>query len=177
MRRRPIASNSNLGHGRLEIESLAPRQALVGDGGVHMIAGMKELRTLHIRSWSVSDVGLEYRATMPQLQALAVHDSLAISDDGLECVGRLSGLKDLSLAQAFQVFDEGRAHLADLTNLRRLDLRPLAGPSQGNDGADPPRSGRRSDQRRGVDLSSRRCRSWRRSISWGRRLPTRASRI
>ena len=129
---------------------------LIGDGGLELVAGMKQLQTLRVRSRSISDSGLEYLAPMKQLRTLAVEDSLAVSDEGLEFVGRLTDLEDLSLAQAFQVTDAGPGALGRADEAAAAGPPPAGhqwhrpGPSAGHDRTGVAGPGRHAGQRRGL---------------------------
>jgi hypothetical protein len=92
----------------------------VTDDDLKVLAGLPQLKELHLNATSISDTGLKALAPLKQLQVLNVMGT-RISDAGLEEVSRFTSLRELWLSST-DVTDAGLKHLAGLPNLDRVDL-------------------------------------------------------
>jgi len=96
-----------------------PRQ--VNDQGVEALSVSKSLLELDLSYSSITDGGLAFINSMPQLETLYVNDT-AISDHGLAHLKGHPGLKVLFL-NGTKVTDKGLEELASVENLNHLELR------------------------------------------------------
>jgi Leucine-rich repeat (LRR) protein len=93
----------------------------VSDAGLAHVAGLTELRVLHVGQTPVSDVGLAHVAGLSRLRQLGLPGT-GVDDAALAHVSGLSHLRRLDLSRT-QVSNAGLTHLAGLNELRELDLR------------------------------------------------------
>ncbi len=90
------------------------------DARLQHLAGLTELKELHLYGTQVTDAGLEHLSGLTGLQTLNLGRT-QVSDAGLPHLAGLTGLQTLYLSST-QVTDAGLEHLAGLTKLRMLDL-------------------------------------------------------
>jgi serine/threonine protein kinase len=110
------------------IKGLAPLKKLrllyfgflpISDESMDVIAGMTELRTLHLGETQVTDVGFSKLATLVHLEDLGTPPG--VTDQGLSILGNFPQLKMLGLKQQ-HVTDTSVAQLQRLSKLNGLHL-------------------------------------------------------
>ena len=93
---------------------------LVGDGGLSAIKGWKHLKRLDVRGTKVTDVTVQYLASVPSLESLDI-GFVQLTDVGLDALASLPNLKQLSIG-GNKLTDGGLQALRQLTGLTYLDL-------------------------------------------------------
>lgn len=111
-----LAQFTNLTHLHL------PKQ--VNNQGLEALSKSKSLLELDLSYSSITDDGLVFIQSMPQLETLYVNDT-AVSDKGLTHLKGHPGLKVLFL-NGTKVTDKGLDELAGVANLTHLELRDTA---------------------------------------------------
>jgi hypothetical protein len=101
-----------------DLTVLAPTQ--VTNRGLAHLAGMDQLRKLHLNRTAVSDRGLRHLAGLSGLRELHLSRT-RITDAGLAHLAGLAQLRFLGISGT-EVTDAGLVHLKELQNLRELDL-------------------------------------------------------
>lgn len=83
----------------------------VTDEGLGRLAGLRQLRTLHLNGSQITDAGLQHLNRLPQLQLLDLSDT-RITDAGLEHLRGLRPLERLNLTRT-KVSDDGVKRLEE----------------------------------------------------------------
>jgi Leucine-rich repeat (LRR) protein len=91
----------------------------ISDDAIDAIAGMTELRTLHLGETQVTDVGFKKLATLIRLEELT--PSPGVTDQGLSILGNFPQLKSLGL-KGHQITDTSVAELQKLPKLINLSV-------------------------------------------------------
>ena len=103
----------------------------ITDAGVAHLAGLKNLKNVHI-SWSkITDESLVLLSSLPKIEELSLQDN-HFSDAGFLRLKGQNTLKQLATGQgSFEVTDEGLIHLKEFKNLSLVDLQNSKVTAQG----------------------------------------------
>jgi hypothetical protein len=94
----------------------------ITDSGVAHLAGLKNLKTIHIDSSPITDKSLVLLSTLPRIEELSLQDN-HFSDAGFLHLKGENTLKQLTTGRGdFQVTDAGLAGLKNFQKLELLDL-------------------------------------------------------
>jgi Leucine-rich repeat (LRR) protein len=132
------------------LKSLKHSSTAVDDGGIKLLTAAKNLETLDLQDFAISDdAGKEFKK-IPKLTSLLIYrctnfgsaglmalqgkslkrvtlrDLMSIDDDGLAAFRELSTLKRLYLQELDAVSDEGMRNLIYLKELETLEIRNLS---------------------------------------------------
>jgi Leucine-rich repeat (LRR) protein len=93
---------------------------LVGDGGLSAIKGWRHLKRLSARGTKITDMTVQYLASVPSLEAVDLGFA-QLTDVGLDPLASLPNLKELTIG-GNKLTDSGLQPLRQLTSLTYLDL-------------------------------------------------------